>query len=205
MVKSTRRRRETVVEDTSSNTINIMAKPLTSEVFPWAPLMRIRGCTEQHLFIPRRDALPPAPHARNILKELLISRLVHLAHKRVDELFPIAVLAPLDEVQALLGQPTLGRRHLEPAQKKGDEKRSCTSTRAREARGENTLRMSSVARAGAYGHRNWLQGLKFGPTVAISWTRSSMQVMPYLPRFSLMMELSVIGRRCLFTHAKPRL
>jgi len=61
------------------------------------------------------------------------------------------------------------------------------------------LAQHSPAEDSLKGHRKLDASLKAGPTVKISWMRSSMQMMPCLPRFSSMILLSVRGMRLPFT------
>jgi hypothetical protein len=48
-----------VEEDTYSNAINKMAKPLTSEFFLWAPLMRNLGVRSNTSLFPEETHSPP--------------------------------------------------------------------------------------------------------------------------------------------------
>ena len=67
------------------------------------------------------------------------------------------------------------------------------------------LRHPPVGVLSLNGHRKFEANLKLGPTVKISCTRSSTQMMLYLPSFCSMMSLEVIGVRRPSSLAKPRL
>lgn len=54
-------------------------------------------------------------------------------------------------------------------------------------------------------HKKELAALKLGPTVTSSWMSSSTPVIPNLPRFYSMIELSWMARRWPLTLANPRL
>jgi len=114
--------------------------------------------------------------------------LVHLPDKLVDVFFTVSMVATLHKVFEFACSPSTGGvRELEWP----EEVRSLhDKSELRECKTQAKKRRAC---------------LKLGPTVKISWTKSSIERISYLPKACSMIELLDNGILCLSTFPYPRL